>query len=707
MIRIAFTVLSVWLLHTQVYAEATPDPATAPPSVSTGIAAQSLRPDELPASLAVCGTTQWMPMIGALVYILVEEHGLIDTTRLMDETLNSLLPALDQRLSLQTSAVTSPAVPASTPRWAVTWEGKSRPVANAHDPTRHPRSDLVSQVYDTLADACALLQEHDAVAAKKIFHRYRGFSDQFEAAFVQALRDPAAEFGFDSISLSINAKGNKSPNESFSVHWVDQGMGIARIYLPNLFSGRDQLIDAGLDSLQAAAPVQALILDLRGSGGGQIKDLHAMLERFLPKNTPLYDAYNRRKEVRHVQLPWPPRPKKALDMPLLVLVSKQTRAGAEILAGVLQGTGRAKVFGEPTAGLATLKRIVDLGPGIGIDDSRTIVLTEEVLVFPGQHSPQIRIQPDVLTTADKAFDTALATLAVNGQMPQNPFIRQDEKVSALVRAVLSGKPDEAVRLIEAGAALDVEASPAALNKLLPRHRRMNHDSRTPQLGYPLAIVVAALGQPRVLRAIGQRCVQCLRVIDLGGLTALAYAARSGFVESTRYLLSQGLDPIQRAHDYPTSNTPLALAVQEKRSEVVGLLLAAIPKQKYSGVEVAEQVWFAAYFDNIVTMRVLLDAGVPPHYIAPQGDTALIASVNYGKLAQVQLLLKAGATVDDHPYKGQTIFDIANENSANGRGDTKEIARLIQAAPRTTSTWQKSKEVQRWEDMWKLIEGRKP
>lgn len=35
-------------------------------------------------------------------------------------------------------------------------------------------------------------------------------------------------------------------------------------------------------------------------------------------------------------------------------------AGAEVLAGVLQGTGRAKVFGEPTAGLATHKRIVKL-----------------------------------------------------------------------------------------------------------------------------------------------------------------------------------------------------------------------------------------------------------------------------------------------------------------------------------------------------------
>ncbi len=144
----------------------------------------------------------------------------------------------------------------------------------------------------------------------------------------------------------------------------------------------------------------------------------------------------------------------------------------------------------------------ELGPGDGVDDSRAIVLTEEVLVFAGQNLPQIRIQPDVAAPADKAFEAALATLAVDGRVPQNPFIRQDEKVSALVRAVLADQPDEAVRLIEAGAALEVQASPAALNKLLPRHRRMDSDGRTPLAGYPLAIAAAALGQPRVLHAIG-------------------------------------------------------------------------------------------------------------------------------------------------------------------------------------------------------------
>jgi hypothetical protein len=149
---------------------------------------------------------------------------------------------------------------------------------------------------------------------------------------------------------------------------------------------------------------------------------------------------------------------------------------------------------------------------------------------------------------------------------------------------------------------------------------------------------------------------------------------------------------------------LALAVGEHRSEVVALLVAAIPKEKYTQVEVAEQVWIAAYRNDIATLRVLLEAGVPPHYISPQGSTALITSVQDGKLEQVQLLLKYGATVDEHPYKGKSIFEIAEDKLSWKTKEVKEIHRLIQAAPRTTSNWKKPADVEALESLWKIIEG---
>jgi ankyrin repeat protein len=654
---------------------------------------------ELPSSLSTCGPINWVPEIGALLDYLVKERSLSEASQLMGETLTALLAALDERLTLKTLTDTSNGVP----RWVAHWEGNPRQSFNLNDKMQRPRVDLVSQVHYALADVCALLREHDPDKAKKTFDlSSRGIADAFEAAFLQALRDPAAEYGFDLISLTIEAKANKHPSESFSAHWMDKQMGIARLYLPELFYGRDGHFDEAIAKLQREAPIKTLILDLRGSSGGTLDVLYSILGRFLPQGSPIYEAFDSHKQGRTVTLKSLTLPDKVLDIPVLILVSAQTRGGAEIVAGVLQATGRAKVYGEPTAGLATHKTIINLNKDKGIEQHRALLLTVERLKFPGKSQPQVQIKPDVSAPADKALEVALGTLSVNGKQVQNPFIRKDEKVSPLMRAMLADQQDEAVLFIEVGADLDVEASPDALDHLLEYRHRMERDGSTPLAGYPLATAAAALGMPRVLQAIGKREPQRLQATDSNGRTALTYAARSGFLECTRFLLSQGLDPIQRTIKYPISNTPLALAVGEHRSEVVALLVAAIPKEKYTRVEVAEQVWIAAYSSDIVTLRVLLEAGIPPSYISPQGSTALISSVQDGKLEQVQLLLKHGATVDEHRYKGKNIFEIAEEKLSWKTVETKEIYRLIQTAPRSESHWKKPADVQQLEGLWKMI-----
>ncbi|HIJ89723.1 MAG: ankyrin repeat domain-containing protein [Desulfobulbaceae bacterium] len=643
----------------------------------------------LPASLSACGTITWMPEIGALLDYLVKERGFPSTEKIMQKTLSSLLPGLDKRLTLETL----PGQRGDTLRWRARWE-KQLPQDFPLD-DQHPQTDLASRVHLTLAEACALMRAHEP--DKKIFTDFRGVAGEFEAAFLQVMQDPAAEFGFDPISLSVQSKGNVPPSESFSAHWMDKKMGIARIYLPDLFVGRDLHFDEGLKSLQDEAPVKSLLLDLRASGGGSIDMLHSILGRFLPQETPIYEAIDQQRQGREVRLNSPTLPARVLDIPILVLVSSKTRGGAEIIAGVLQGAGHVEVYGEPTAGLASHKTIIKLGK------SRAILLTHELLKFPGKSQTQDRILPDISVPADKALETALATLAVDGRLPENPFLRKDEKISPLISAILAEQQDDAVRLIEAGADLDVEASPNALDRLLPYRRVMERDGRTPLVGYPLAIAAAAVGMPKVLKAIGQRDSKHLHATDINGRTALAYAARSGFLESTRYLLSQGLDPIKRANKYPANNTPLALAVQEKQSEAVALLIAAIPKEKYTTVEVAEQVWVAAYSNDTPTLRALLAAGVSPDCIAPQGNTALMSSVQDANLAQVQLLLEHGATIDDHPYRGKNIFEYAEAKRQHGGADAEKIYSLIQNALRQDSHWQKNRQTETMEMLQRMIE----
>jgi hypothetical protein len=70
--------------------------------------------------------------------------------------------------------------------------------------------------------------------------------------------------------------------------------------------------------------------------------------------------------------------------------------------------------------------------------------------------------------------------------------------------------------------------------------------------------------------------------------------RSGHAEATKVLLAHGLDPL---HVDADNYTPLSLAVYQKQAKVVRLLIAAIPRERYREVRVAERVWVASNLSN--------------------------------------------------------------------------------------------------------------
>ncbi|MBP1682146.1 MAG: ankyrin repeat protein 50-like [Proteobacteria bacterium] len=274
--------------------------------------------------------------------------------------------------------------------------------------------------------------------------------------------------------------------------------------------------------------------------------------------------------------------------------------------------------------------------------------------------------------------------------------------SPLVRSVLARDEDEAIRLIEADARLDEMVSEHEIRRLAAPRVKIAYVGGEPPADYPLVVLAAVANLPRVVAAIGQRSPERFAATDPRGNTALAWAARSGHLEVTRILLATGLDPLRRDDD---GYTPLSLAVRRKEAKVVGLLVAAIPRERYAQLAVAEQVWIAAYSADSATLRALLEAGVPPDYIAPQGNSALISAVDDANLERVELLLKHGATVDDHRYRGRSIFEIARANQSMDNPDAAKILRLIEGAQRSASGWKKSAEVERVESLLKMISGK--
>lgn len=496
-----------------------------------------------------------------------------------------------------------------------------------------------------------------------------------ESVFLMCLNDPAAALGVGVWSLSVDSPSMKAASEAYSLQWMDQDLGIARIFLPAMDLDLLPMLDQELAQLRSQAPLHTLVLDLRGAGGGDVRTLNGLLARFLPQGTLAYTLHYPQGEDAEVRVEAHTAAPEDQGVRLLVLTSGKTRGGAELLAGALQANGRALVVGEPTAGMAGHKRVAKLA------EHRYVIFTWALPRFPGQMAPATQIMPDIAAPAGDALTVALERLADHGRLPANPFIRPDEKRHPLVQAVLDGDEEEALSWIDNGADLAVEASKDGLEEHMRRHMRASYKGVTPVVGYPLAIAAAVRRMPRVLAAIGQHEPALLERTDSQGRTALAYGAMAGQPDIVRVLLEYGLSPLHPGQDFPISHTPLALAVELMHANVVKQLMAAVPRQQLNHLTVVEAVWVATFGNDLATLKVLLEAGTSPNYIAPQGGTALIEAVRYRNLEAVRLLLQSGAVIDNHLYRGKSVIQYAEDIAKNSSSEELAILKLIRGAPR--------------------------
>jgi carboxyl-terminal processing protease len=103
-------------------------------------------------------------------------------------------------------------------------------------------------------------------------------------------------------------------------------------------------------ALAGLAPVQRLVLDLRGNGGGRIDAAREVAELFVPSGTVLY--FERQAErVREVRSRGSGE---YARLSVTVLIDGGTASAAELLAGVLTRAGPARLLGTRSAGKGTI-----------------------------------------------------------------------------------------------------------------------------------------------------------------------------------------------------------------------------------------------------------------------------------------------------------------------------------------------------------------
>jgi len=142
------------------------------------------------------------------------------------------------------------------------------------------------------------------------------------------------------------------------------------VYLPSFYGTLDKRPgDEGYLSCAAdvakyvaefnADGVEGLVLDLRGDGGGSLKEAVSLSSLFVPSGPVVLIRDNR----AAMPLSIPSGNPVAFRKPMVVLVDRASASASEIVAGHLRDTGRALVLGDVrTHGKGTVQSVMGMGP---------------------------------------------------------------------------------------------------------------------------------------------------------------------------------------------------------------------------------------------------------------------------------------------------------------------------------------------------------
>ena len=195
-------------------------------------------------------------------------------------------------------------------------------------------------------------------AYRAILREYRGDADPgqlLEGALrglVAALDDPYVRY-LSPEEVAADAVARRDPNVVLTGVVGDLGY----LRLTSFDSERaGERFATELDGLLVRG-VRALVLDLRGNGGGLVLPGLHVLDRFLADEVLGYRIGAR------TRLPLGFANPTSVGLPLAVLVDGATASTAEIVAGALQTYGRARLYGAVTAGKGVGQSSVSLSDG--------------------------------------------------------------------------------------------------------------------------------------------------------------------------------------------------------------------------------------------------------------------------------------------------------------------------------------------------------
>jgi carboxyl-terminal processing protease len=181
---------------------------------------------------------------------------------------------------------------------------------------------------------------------------------------------------------------------------LEDGYGYVRIR--RFTEATPDELQQALASLVAtnAAPLDGLVLDLRGNPGGVLESSVAVADEFLDSGL-IVTGDGRRLDARFQMSA---TPGDGLNgAPMVVLVDADSASGAEIVAGALRDHGRATLIGQATYGKGSVQTIIPLSHGQAIKLTTSRYLTPSGVSIHGHG-----LAPDIL------LPTSAGVAAANG-----------------------------------------------------------------------------------------------------------------------------------------------------------------------------------------------------------------------------------------------------------------------------------------------------
>ncbi|NJL93670.1 MAG: S41 family peptidase [Anaerolineae bacterium] len=165
---------------------------------------------------------------------------------------------------------------------------------------------------------------------------------------------------------------------------------IGYVHIMRFTSRTPEEFSQAIEELREAG-VQALVLDLRNNSGGLLQESIQIAGEFLDGGVISIE----RRVTGESQLP-DEAGGLLTDLPMAVLVNRQTASASEIIAGALQAYERGPLIGQATFGKGSIQRIFPLA------DSSSIHVTTALWLTPaGQPLDGVGLTPDISMIPDE------------------------------------------------------------------------------------------------------------------------------------------------------------------------------------------------------------------------------------------------------------------------------------------------------------------